>query len=42
MVHNASNPAFAGWKTEVPTAYSGGVCKDLDKGALLLVLTCLP
>ena len=24
-VHNASNPLFAGWKTEVPTAYEGGI-----------------
>jgi alpha-L-rhamnosidase len=24
-VHNASNPLFAGWKTEVPTPYMGGV-----------------
>ena len=24
-VHNASNPLFAGWKTEVPTAYAGDV-----------------
>ena len=24
-VHNATNPLFDGWKTEVPTAYGGGV-----------------
>ena len=24
-MHNASNPLFDGWKTEVPVPYSGGV-----------------
>jgi hypothetical protein len=24
-VHNATNPRFAGWKTEVPVAYEGGL-----------------